>query len=508
MSKIKDKRLWWAANYGRAHVPCPSTPMVGIGLAVGLMGLMLMVMAFAVIFSAETVTAGVSTAIVVFASLPDRHVKGWKELTQAKADLKKAAIAMNDAAEGREFTAEEKTKYDALMADIKKADVLLQRESERLELERETAGAAFDQRGGIQVHDRSEDDPKPFKSHSDFFGAVMSVFTGGGMDSRLARFVVGGKGRYKATQGSDEQSVLSDPYGGFLVPVSVMPGVLKVSAEADPIKPLVTPIPMTSPQVKLNARVDKDHSTSVSGGLVVSRRAELVDGTASRMEFESVNMDARDLFGGAFASENILHDSPESFMAIINAGFGDEFANNAMNERINGNGGGEFLGVLNAPCKISVSKETGQAAATIVTENIDKMAARCWRYGSAVWLANHNTRPQLKGLVRAVGTGGTVVPYFEVTNGRETLDGKPIFFTEWCKTLGTVGDLVLGNWSEYLEGEYQPLQMADSIHVRFMANERAFKFWKRNCGQPWWKAALTPKNGDTLSPFVVLATRS
>lgn len=196
-------------------------------------------------------------------------------------------------------------------------------------------------------------------------------------------------------------------------------------------------------------------------------------------------------------------------MAILTAGFGDEFANNAISERLIGNGNGQFLGVLNASCTVSVAKETGQAAATILKENIDNMAARCWRYGQSVWLANHNTRPQLKSLVQVVGTGGNAVPYFQTTaDGRETLDGRPIFFTEHCKTLGTVGDLILGNWSQYLEGTYQPLQMAESIHVRFMANERAFRFWKRNCAAPWWKAALTPKNGSTLSPFVTLATRS
>jgi hypothetical protein len=46
------------------------------------------------------------------------------------------------------------------------------------------------------------------------------------------------------------------------------------------------------------------------------------------------------------------------------------------------------------------------------------------------------------------------------------------------------------------------------MHVRFVNHERAFKFWTRNAGAPWWRSALTPHKGSaTLSPFVTLAER-
>jgi HK97 family phage major capsid protein len=91
----------------------------------------------------------------------------------------------------------------------------------------------------------------------------------------------------------------------------------------------------------------------------------------------------------------------------------------------------------------------------------------------------------------------------------DMLLGRPIFYTEFCQTLGTVGDLVLGNWSQYLEGTLQGPDFQESIHVRFTTNERTFRVTVRNDGQPWWKTALTPKKSTiTLSPFVTLATRS
>lgn len=358
----------------------------------------------------------------------------------------------------------------------------------------------------VEVTERVDADPKRgFKDHRDYLKAVMAAGRNPGrIDQRLKPL--------QATQGSDEQGEYSDPHGGFLVPHGVAPGILSIAPEADPIASLATPVEMTAPTVSFNARVDKDHTTSVSGGFTVTRRPETVDGTASRAKFEQVTLTANEEFGLAVASERILTDSPTSFVAIIQAGFRDEYVANGMNERINGTGVGERQGALVTPCKLGVAKEAGQKAASIVKENIDKMAARCWRYSRAVWVANHNTRPQLKGLVQVVGTGGNAVPYF-VTEGAPAgfdglLDGRPLAFTEFAKTIGTEGDLMLLVMSEYLEGTYQSEQYAESMHVRFAAAERMFRFYRRNDGQWWWRSALTPKNGDTLSPVITLATRA
>lgn len=389
-----------------------------------------------------------------------------------------------------------------LVADAKRvasvADQTLRAEQDRLAAE--DAKLAASPSGRIQVGSpNSEGDPRRgFRDHRDFFGAVMRAGQGRGVDERL---------RPLATQGSDEQQAAANPYGGYLVPVGVAPGILSIEPEGDPLASYIRPIPLTAPKVMLNARVDKDHTTSVSGGLVVTRHPETVDATSSRMQFEQVEMNANEEVGVAFASERILTDSPTSFIAILSSGFADEYVANAMKERILGSGVGERQGVLNTPCLISVAKETDQVAGTILKENIDKMAARCWRYNRSVWLANHNTRVQLRSLYQTVGLGGVTVPYFSQSAGQEYLDGRPIFFTEFAKSVGTKGDLILGVWSEYLEGTYQSEQFAESMHVRFLALERTFRFYRRNDGQWWWRSAFTPNSGDTLSPVVVLDTR-
>ena len=64
---------------------------------------------------------------------------------------------------------------------------------------------------------------------------------------------------------------------------------------------------------------------------------------------------------------------PDSLLA---AGFRDQFTSFLFNERLNGLGGGEPLGVLNSPCVVSVAKETGQVTKTIVTNTFGRMPTR------------------------------------------------------------------------------------------------------------------------------------
>lgn len=317
-------------------------------------------------------------------------------------------------------------------------------------------------------------------------------------------------GTVRAAAGSDEQGAYSDPYGGYSVPESMLPGILSVGFEGDPTMGRTTMVPMATPAVKILARTDKDHTTSVSGGLTVTRRPETVDFTASRAKMERIRLEASSLVGLAFETEELLQDSAISFAAMIDAGFRDQFASHILNEKIRGVGVGEYEGVLSAACKVTVEKETGQAADTINYINVLKLRARTWGYGNAIWLTNHDCLPQLAQMSLTVGTGGA--PVFipgQFGSTPDTLLGRPVFFSEYPNTIGDEGDLICWNPTQYLEGIYQPLRSAESVHVRFVQHERTFKLWLRNAGASWWRSAITPKKGaSTLSPIVTLAARA
>jgi HK97 family phage major capsid protein len=268
-------------------------------------------------------------------------------------------------------------------------------------------------------------------------------------------------------------------------------------------------VPMSSPVVYLNARVDKAHASSVSGGFQIYRRAETETVTTSKSTFEQIKLEANPLMGLSYATEEILARSPVSFAALIQTGFGDEKTSKLNYERIWGTGTGEYTGIMTSAAKIAVAKVGNQTADTINGTNLVAMRARAWRYGQCVWMANHDTLANLMACHIAL-TNGSVALYAP-GNGidkPDTLMGRPVIFDENMATLGDEGDIALINWNEYLEGNLGGTTFDESIHVRFVYNERAFRFTAYCDGAPWWKTAMTPKKSAvTLSPIVTLAVR-
>ena len=240
------------------------------------------------------------------------------------------------------------------------------------------------------------------------------------------------------------------------------------------------------------------------------RRPETAVVPTSRMTLEQCVLYSHELVGLTFATNVLVSDSPQSLQAILFRGYEHERNANNLREKISGSGVGEYHGILEAGCLITVAKESGQGAATIVSENIEEMESRCWHYHRAIWLAHPDHKKGLKRLTRAIGTGGSVVPYLTYSpDGQPLLSGRPIYFTDRCEAPGSVGDIICGVWSEYIEGVYMPLQMASSIHVRFLARETAFRFVESGDGMAWWRVPLTQRNSSvTVSPFVTLAERA
>ena len=61
-----------------------------------------------------------------------------------------------------------------------------------------------------------------------------------------------------------------------------------------------------------------------------------------------------------------------------------------------GTGVGMPLGIRASGALVSVAKETGQLADTVVAENVINMWARRYVRGSYIWMINQNVMPQLQ----------------------------------------------------------------------------------------------------------------
>lgn len=369
-----------------------------------------------------------------------------------------------------------------------------------------------------RVHDNFQSDPrKGFVSPREFMTLVMNAGRSNRpSDDPRMRFL---HQNMRNAVGADEHSTFSDPHGGYLVPegfsidplmLGPEPASVSIGGSAPTfLSPQTRKVSLDRTNIKFNARVDKDHSTSVSGGLVVTRRAEAAARSASRMEFEQVEMQANSLWGFAFATEEILMDSPVAFASLIASSFGDEFRAEIINERLNGTGVGEYLGVLSSAnaARIQVDRTTDD---TILGEDVLAMRSRCWGYENAVWMAHPDALPTLAQLHIESTNDAGVLTFYHQSFREDVPDmilGRPLILTEYMPSYTKAGGLSLINWNEYLEGVYMPLDSGESIHVRFETGERCFRFWMRNDGRPWWKSVLTPKNSNnsfTMSPFIML----
>ena len=157
-----------------------------------------------------------------------------------------------------------------------------------------------------------------------------------------------------------------------------------------------------------------------------------------------------------------------------------------------------------------MSKEGSQTAATVNYTNLTKMFARMHPASmpNSVWVANPTTIPQLLALTVVVSSGGSHIPVLTESNGQFRILTRPVIFTEKVPVLGTKGDIGLYDFSGYVVGLRQDFSIDKSAHVGFTRDTTYYRGLLRADGQPKLASAITPKHGDSLSPFVVLETRA
>jgi HK97 family phage major capsid protein len=250
------------------------------------------------------------------------------------------------------------------------------------------------------------------------------------------------------------------------------------------------------------------------GGLVSYWVAEAGTLTASPVpRLRQMSFNPKKLGVLMYATSEQLR-SPMTLGAMVDQTVPQEISFVAENAMVRGDGAGKPQGILSSPALISVAAEAGQAAATVVSENISKMWSRMWAKSraNAVWLINQDVEPQLDQLSIQVGIGG--VPTYMPPGGLADapygrLKGRPVIPVEYCSTLGTVGDIILADFSQYGMSDRGSIRADSSIHVQFVTDQTAFRVIYEIDGQAMWDAPLTPATGsaNTLSPFVALASR-
>jgi HK97 family phage major capsid protein len=248
------------------------------------------------------------------------------------------------------------------------------------------------------------------------------------------------------------------------------------------------------------------------GGVISSWLGEGDPIPKSKPGWRTVDFDLKKLASLMFVTDELMKDST-ALASVAGLAYSEEIMFMVEDAIYEGSGAGQPLGFQTSPCNIVVPKLTGQAAGTILRENIDAMWRRMWSRSrsSSVWTINQDCEPQLNQLNQAVGTGGVLVycpPGGLSSAPYATLYGRPVVALEYNNTVGTAGDIALVDFTQYTLVDKGGIDFAQSMHFSFNTDEMVLRMTYRVDGKPMWNQALIPFKGpNTVSPYVTLATR-
>lgn len=469
-------------------------------------------------------------------------VSSLQELRVLAQQYRERAQAIHDEADtaGRDLTDAEEAEFVACIQAVEEYEAelqagvrqdrsagrrqLLQDMSERVQNLPDPVRALS--RGPLaQVHfmtERWQKDPQwGFKSHADFAQLVFQSAVHGVTDERLSRVL-----QYQAVMDHN-----SPQNGGFLLPPQHNTTIHNaMMGRRTNLMAMCTLYPLNAAgTLELVANAETSRVSGSRWGGVQSFWTE--DGTVvtdSNPKARLLELRPRQLATLIKVNNTLLANAAALEAHLDAAGIDDQIQtiNGAI---LRGDGAAKPKGFLvgaTGGSYVAISKESGQAAATIVDDNVHKMWARILDEENAVWLVNRDAVPEIEGLT-ANGTTGQTPVMLANANGYPTLampgpmmlKGRPIRRLEQCSTLGTVGDIILANMAGYVmayraRGDGGPdgapgIQKEMSMHLEFDRNRTAFRYIIQVDGQAWQQTAITPENGTAvLSDFVTIETRS
>jgi len=317
--------------------------------------------------------------------------------------------------------------------------------------------------------------------------------------------------------GSPSQNVTDNEAGAYLIPPEWSSDLLRPVMQEDLAFGRTRKVPLQRNTIEMPYVNGFDESSGKTYGNVQATWMDEEDThTGSSMKFGKLRLSLKKLGLMAFVTDEMISDSPASMEVILRDSFRDALTFEMNDALIRGSGAGKPQGILNSAALVTVSKETGQGANTILFENILNMYTRINDKVNAIWMVNPACLPTLATMSMAVGTGG--IPVWLPANGAagrpfDTLMGLPVVYNKHCSALSSAGDIILVDWSQYYvaikAGAEANGVYSSSVHLKFDADQTAYKFVFRMDGSCAWKSAVTPpqSTATTISPIVTLEAR-
>jgi HK97 family phage major capsid protein len=307
--------------------------------------------------------------------------------------------------------------------------------------------------------------------------------------------------------------------GGYVIPPQWMAELLTIAAEDAFIEARCKVVPMTTRTAEFPMLdITTAQSSGVSpyfGGVQAYWQPEAATINETEPAFKSSTWTAWDLVLYAVSSNQLLWDNGVGLDALLTQLFSQALTWYKEYAFLRGFGAGSSMpmGIQNALATIVVTRSSpGHFTLADAALMLSKLHVRSWK--NSCWVMHQSVLPELIQMDFFSGAGR---PVFMTPMGSEkegpaamalptTLLGLPIYFSEKVNQLGTKGDVMLVDWSQYVVGARMDLQIDVSNQFLFRTNQLAWRVIARLDGKPWLNSFVTDAEGFTSSPFIVLNT--
>lgn len=428
-------------------------------------------------------------------------------LAEMKAEASKLLNDANALLIKPDITADETTKALALVEEQKQ----IKSRIDALILVKESA-KAFEGMNFIPKKDDDKPTPGGFKTAGEFLREVHGVTFRGKANNRLQIFSdpkEPSNGKHTGENGWSESKDLVESIGasgGFLVPTEMPNQFLQWTDTGDNmlVESRATVIPMMRRAIQIPA-LNQGGTTAGQphwwGGVLAKWTEEAGTKQETEPTFRQIELVAHKLVCYTEASDELLEDSAVSLEALLNGMFSGVTKWERQNAFINGSGAGQPLGIINAGATIKLNP----AAANALSVNDLARMLESFQGTNPVWFFSRRWMAELLQL-----NGPASHPsYVFMPSAREgfpsTLLGYPLFFVEQMPGPGSVGSVLLADWSKYLIGNRKAITIDTTKIFKFQNDITSWRCVSRVSGQPWLNVPFTWSDGSTqTSPFVIL----
>lgn len=426
---------------------------------------------------------------------------GLAGLRAKRVDLVGQMKAMIDAAEAedRDMTAEEQATFDKLKADKDSLDKRIERASDIAAsaaaldavIPAASRGAGIPRAGGPEAS-------KEFENVSEFLYAVRFRPS----DQRL-NFVEGVGAAAEADGLQAELRMDNDTSGGFMIPTQLRSTIMSVKPQEALVRPRANVIAAGNPpDAAITIPVLDQNGAApgnVFGGMTFAWIEEGGDKPETDADLTGVTLTPHEIAGHVTLTDKMLRNWQASgafVESLMRAGVSaaEDYA------FLRGNGITQPLGAINAPATKYVNRAVSNQISYL--DLLKMVSVLLMRGGDPVWSMPQGALVQIGQLVDPEGH------YIWKANAREgfagDLLGYPVRWNNRAPLLGTKGDVLLADWSQYLIKDGSGPFVAASEHVKFLQNKTVIKIFWNVDGAPWLKLPIKEENGYEVSPFVGL----